>query len=152
MNKIHLIAAYDYNGRRDFCCGINAGVLFIRVHEWSLNFFMRVMSYPYFNNEKSLTNHDQTSLNNILIEFNELDHYVVVPQQWFNNLHIEKGNFLYHIMSGNNDFKNNLLYKFINDSKNDNKWYEKTNKEMRKEILDYYNLNREDQIKINIQP
>jgi len=57
MNEIHLIAAYDYLGRKDYCCGLNAGIFFLRVHEWSLNYLMRAISYPYFNIKKT----DKTS-------------------------------------------------------------------------------------------
>jgi len=152
MNKIHLIAAYDYNGRKDYCCGINAGILLIRVHEWSLNVFMRAISYPYYNKNMYLENHDQTSLNNILIEFNEADHYVVVPPHWMNKRDITKGEFLYHIMGGGRKYKDRKLYQFLNKSKNDEEWYTKTNKELRKEVLEYYDLSKEEQIQINIQP
>eukprot|EP00833_Pecoramyces_ruminatium_P005443 jgi/Orpsp1_1/1179475/evm.model.c7180000069468.1 len=151
-NKIHLIAAYDYWGRKDFCCGLNAGIFFIRVHEWSLNLLMRAVSYPYFNIEKEICQSDQTSLNNVLIESNEFNHYVIVPQQWFNNFHIKKGEFLYHIMGGTFEEKNKILKEFYNKTKNDDDWFSKTNKETREEVLNYYELPKNLQINIRIQP
>ena len=36
---------------------------------------MRAISYPYFNIKKQLKHHDQCSMNNVLIEFNESNHY-----------------------------------------------------------------------------
>jgi len=152
MNKVHLIAAYDYSGRKDYCCGINTGVLFIRVHEWSLNILMRAMTYPYYNKEKLIELPDQTALNNILIEFNEYEHFITVPQEWFNNSYIKKGNFLYHIMGGNQKNKNVRLYKFLNSTENNEEWYTKTNKEIKQEVIEYYNLSKENQIRIKLQP
>jgi len=152
MNKVHLIAAYDYLGREDFCCGLNAGILFIRVHEWSLDLLMRTISYPYLNLEKEICQSDQTSLNNVLIESNEFDHFVIVPQQWFNNLDIKKGEFLYHVMGHPFNKKNEILKEFLNKTKNEIDWFTKTNKETREEVLKYYDLPKNLQINIKIQP
>jgi len=150
MNTVHIITAFD-SLRFDGYDGINAGVLLIRVHEWSLNLFMRVMTYPYYNKEKPILYADQTSLNNILLEFDESDHYVIVPPEWFNNYYIQKGNFLYHIMGGSGEFKNKLLNLFLKNTKDDEEWYEKTNDNMRKEVLNYYNLSKDKRLKIGIQ-
>jgi len=152
MSKVHLIAAYDYWGREDFCCGLNSGIFFIRVHEWSLNLLMRAISYPYFNLEKEIRLPDQISLNNVLIESNEFDHFVIVPQQWFNNFHIKKGEFLYHVMGHSFDKKNKILKEFLNKTKNETDWFTKTNNETREEVLKYYNLPKNQQINIKIQP
>jgi hypothetical protein len=152
MSNIHIISAIDYLGKKQYCCGLNAGIFFIRVHEWSLNLLMRAISYPYFNKEKDIHHSDQTSLNNVLIESNETEHYVIVPQQWFNNRHIKKGDFLFHIMGFGSKNKNETFKKFLNETKNDEGWYSKTNEEMRKEVLKYYELPKEQQLSIKIQP
>jgi len=148
MYKTHLIAAFDALQWKGYD-GLNAGVLLIRVHEWSLKLLMRVMTYPYYNKEKYIINDDQTSLNNILLEFDESNHYVIVPPSWFNSLYIKKGDFFYHAMGGN---KKTNLNNFLNYTKDNKEWYSRTNKEMRKEVLDYYNLNKDEQIQISIQP
>jgi len=153
MKKIHLIAAYDYWGDPNYCCGLNTGIFFIRVHEWSLNILMRALAYPYFNINLELLYPEQIALNNILIESNETDHYVIVPQQWFNNRHIQKGEFLFHIMGGTSkNEKINILHKFFENNENGTDWDLKTNEETRNEVLDYYNLSREKQISIKMQP
>ncbi|ORX42330.1 hypothetical protein BCR36DRAFT_463805 [Piromyces finnis] len=152
MSKIHLIAAYDYLGRKDYCCGLNAGVLFFRVHEWSLSLLMRAISYPYFHKKELIQFDDQTSLNNVLIETNEEEHYIITPPEWFNSQQAIKGNFLNHIMGGNLNYKNRKLNKFIEDSNNDDEWYAKTNEKMRKEVLEYYHKSKNEQIKIILQP
>jgi len=152
MKKVHLIAAYDYLGNPKYCCGLNTGILFIRVHEWSLNILMRAITYPYYNINSELLLPEQIALNNILIESNETDHYIITPQQWFNNKHIQKGEFLFHIMGGTNEEKIKSLHKFFANNKNGIDWDLKTNEETRNEVLDFYNLPREKQISIKIQP
>eukprot|EP00833_Pecoramyces_ruminatium_P002279 jgi/Orpsp1_1/1176311/evm.model.c7180000057141.1 len=150
MNKIHLIAAYDYRGNPKYCCGLNAGIFFIRVHEWSLNFLMRVISYPYFNIEKKIFQSDQTSMNNVLIESNEYEHFIIVPPHWFNTKKFKEGIFLYHIMGTLDGGKEKLYRDFLNMNKEILK--SNTNEEIRKEVLRYYKLPREKQLKIEIQP
>jgi len=152
MNKVHLIAAYDYLGRKNYCCGLNSGVFFIRVHEWSLNLLIRAISYPYFNTEKELYFPEQISLNNILIESNEFEHFRIVPEQWFNIRYIKSGSFLLHIMGGPNDEKIEYFKRIINNTENEEIWNSKINEEIRKEVLKYYNLPRENQKNIKIQP
>jgi len=142
-NKIHLIIARD-----PFYNGVNSGVIFIRVHEWSLNLISRVMSYPYYNKEKILRRPEQDALSNILLEFKESEHYVIVPPEWFNTSLIKKGGFLYHIMSKR---KNERFFKFLNTSKGDEEWYSRTNEDMRKEVMNYYKLRKEEQLQIGIQ-
>jgi len=148
MSNVHIIVGVDYLGRKDICCGINAGVLFLRVHEWTLDILMRSMSYPYFNPKDELQFHDQTALNNALLDFNETEHYIVTPAEWFNTFHIQdnKGNFLFHIMGLSN--KKGTLYKFLDESKGDEDYLKKTNEEMRKTVLEYYHKSKEEQIKL----
>ncbi|ORX42278.1 hypothetical protein BCR36DRAFT_407095 [Piromyces finnis] len=152
MSKVHLIAAFDYRGRKDVCCGLNAGVLFIRVHEWSLNLFTRAMAYPYYRSKMLLGLDDQTALNNVLIEFKEEEHFIIVPHQWFNTFQPNKDGFLLHIMGGNQRKKERYLRKFFKASNNSSEWISRTNEDMRKEILDYYHKDRKDQLNIVLQP
>jgi len=149
MNKIHLIAAYDYIGRKKFCCGLNTGVFFVRVHEWSLNLLMRAMSYPYFNIKKELKLPEQISLNNILIENDESEHYIIVPPKWFN---IRGGRFISHIMGYDKNKKKYVFENLIKHLKKNQHKYNKTSNIIRTEVLKYYNLPKERQIKIKIQP
>jgi len=152
MSKIHLIAGFDYLGRSDYCCGINSGVLFIRVHQWSLDILMRSISYPYFNGKKVLSNPDQIALNNLLIEANESDHYVIASQDWFNNRRLNHNSFFMHFMAGNTEQKTKQYKEACEKIKDDKGFYERTNEEVRKEVLKYYALPKEEQIKIHEQP
>jgi len=144
MNNIHLIIADDVNG-------LNAGVFLLRVHPWSLNLLMRAMSYSYFNDKKGLKYADQSSLNNVLYESKEEDHYIVVPQNWFNSyIGLNKdGDFLLHLAG--HVHKDSEAETFRNHIKSDKKWYSKTNKEMREEVLKYYLLPKDKQHHIKFE-
>jgi len=144
MSNTHLIFADDVNG-------MNAGVFLIRVHPWSLNVLMRAMSYSYFNNKQGLKYADQSSLNNVLVSGEESDHYVVVPQNWFNSyIGLNKdGDFLLHQAGHVN--KDDEAKTFREHIRSDKKWYSKTNKEMREEVLKYYNLPKERQHHIKME-
>ncbi|KAG4089179.1 hypothetical protein H8356DRAFT_1055489 [Neocallimastix lanati (nom. inval.)] len=151
MKKVNLIVAYDYWGRKDICCGINAGVIIMRVCQWSLDMLMRTITYAYFNPEEELRLPEQIALNNDLIQKNETEHYVVVPPEWFNTRKIVKGSFLYHIMGGPSDEKLKIWHKFLNDTNNGQGWNDLTNEEFRKQVLDYYELPKEKQYQIRLQ-
>ncbi|ORX61135.1 hypothetical protein BCR36DRAFT_273708 [Piromyces finnis] len=144
MNKIHLIAADDLNG-------LNAGTFLIRVHPWSLNFLMRAMSYSYYHSEKGLKYADQSSMNNVLVESKEDDHYIVVPQNWFNSyIGLNKdGDFLLHLAGHVN--KDTEAKTFRDHICSNKKWYSKSNEEMREEVLKYYSLPKEEQHKIKAE-
>ncbi|ORX65231.1 hypothetical protein BCR32DRAFT_226203 [Anaeromyces robustus] len=146
MNKVHFIAGVDW-------CGLQAGVFFIRVHEWSLNMLMRALSYCYYV-DKFIIFDDQSSINNVLTgeDIDESEHYVIVPQKWFNNHKkaVAKGDFLLHIM-GDRDRKDEIGLEFRNRLKGDDEWNKKTNEEMRKEVLEYYDLPKDKQLNIKYQ-
>jgi hypothetical protein len=145
MNKIHFIASDDSSG-------LNAGVFLIRVHPWSLNLLMRAMAYSYFNKDKSLRFADQSSINNVLTETNDdKDHYIIVPQTWFNSYFgVEKhGDFILHLAGiVGKDNESKLLREEIS---NDQTWYGRTSKKMRKEVLKYYALPKRKQHKIKFE-
>jgi len=136
---VNLIISADHHG-------INAGVFLIRICSWSLNFISRAIAYQYHNMDKLLDHADQTSLNNVLLEGHEQKHYVIVPQNWFNNYPDFKhdGDMIIHL-AGILD-KDNKLWKIHNEIDDNEKYLTgKTNKSLRKEVLDYYNLPREKQ-------
>ncbi|ORX76243.1 hypothetical protein BCR32DRAFT_236712 [Anaeromyces robustus] len=145
MDNIHLIASDDFNG-------LNAGIFFLRVHPWSLNLLMRVMSYSYYNIQKPLEFEDQTALNNVLVESkDDEEHYIIVPQDWFNSYlsNKEKESFLIHLAGESN--KNWKAYFLRNENINNNGKYYIKNKELRKKVLKYYKLPKEKQHKLEYQ-
>jgi len=139
-NDVNFIIAADHNG-------INAGVFLIRVCSWSLNFMARSIAYQYYNINKEVLFADQTSMNNVLLEGeDEKKHYVIVPQSWFNVYPGWKspGDMIIHFAGRKN--KTEDVVKF-NEELDQNRSYfsAKTNKSLRKEVLEYYDLPREQQ-------
>jgi len=141
MNRVHLIAANDWKQ-------IQAGVLLIRVHPWSLDLLIRALSYSYYDGEV-LSLWDQTALNNVLTRFDESEHYIIVPPNWFNAYlsNIKEGDFLLHL-AGDEDKKSGKYFR--KKIKNNNQWTLKTNNEMREEVLKYYSLPEERQRHISV--
>ncbi|ORX58452.1 hypothetical protein BCR36DRAFT_276944 [Piromyces finnis] len=147
MNQIHLVIASDYNG-------LNSGIFLLRVHPWSLNMIIRSLSYYYYNPYRLLKFHDQSSQNNVLTKSDEKDHYIIVPQYWFNRYYEvidgNKGGFLIHLAGVHNKANVAKIVR-LDIMKNIELYTSKTNEELRDEILQYYNLPREDQNEIYTQ-
>ncbi|ORX42627.1 hypothetical protein BCR36DRAFT_400247 [Piromyces finnis] len=135
--NVHFLASSDNDG-------LNDGVFFIRVHPWSYDILLNAFSYSHYNKGKFLKFAEQTCLNNILSDESHKDHYVIVPNEWFNVNFDDrkKGDFIVHFKDI--EFKNEKamnLRKEIN-----NEWYEASNnKDLRKEVLDYYQKSRSSQ-------
>jgi len=146
MDLIHFIGTIDFNG-------FNGGVFFIRVHPWSLNFLMRASTYFYYNQEDYLLFADQSSMNNILTSSKDAEnHYIIVPQYWFNS-HIDdkqKGDFLVHLAGQRN--KTERARKLRSQIEEDPEWYTSvSSKDLRKKVLEYYDLPKEKQEKIKFE-
>jgi len=142
-NDIHFIGTRDQNS-------LNAGLFMIRVNSWTLNFLMRAMSYQYYNPDRRVSFSDQASLNNVLVQFKEERHYVVVPQAWFNDYfgHRKPGYFIIHF-AGRKD-KEEASRQARNEAYADKEWGKaKTNMQMRKEVVEYYRRPRENQLKFH---
>jgi len=143
-DNIHFIASNDSNG-------LSTGVFFLRVHPWSLNFLNRALSYSYFNIKKSQRYSEQTSINNVLLESDEQEHYTIVPQDWFNSYlsNKNKGDFIIHLAG--EDEKDEKAKEVRLEIKK-MKWYKyKTNKEMRREVRYYYSLPKNKQHKLKMK-
>jgi len=111
---------------------------------------MRAVSYQYYNPEVKVSFSDQTSINHLLIDFKEDRHYVIVPQSWFNDYPDLKkpGGFIVHYAG-----RKNKMEVFEEDREEayteDKRWAKaKTNKQLRKEVLNYYRLTRDKQKKL----
>jgi len=142
-NHVHFIAA-----NRD---GLNAGVFFLRVHSWSLDFLTRVLSYFYYHKNQFLKYPEEAALNNILIEDNESHHYIIVPPHWFNAYpdHRENGDFLLHFC--NSELTEGDSKHIRTDVRNDPEYISaRTNKSLRKEVLHYYK-HKKQQLKISLR-
>ncbi|ORX45579.1 hypothetical protein BCR36DRAFT_332945 [Piromyces finnis] len=143
-SDIHILFGIDRNG-------FNAGVILMRVHSWTLNFLMRAKSLQYFKKEKNLFFVDQSAINNVLVGDHEERHYMIIPRNWINryvnpNEAIIPKAFIYHLAGRNEKEKeaNELRDKVYNVLSTDPKWFrEFTNKKLRKEVLQYYEKNKD---------
>lgn len=78
FQDVHLLLSKDWNG-------MNNGVFFIRVHEWSVALLSAAMSYPTLNPNVPLFWPDQSALSNLLDENEFFSRSVVYcPLRWFN--------------------------------------------------------------------
>jgi len=75
--KFHFLISNDFNG-------LNAGVFFIRVHPWSVDFMSALLAYRHYNADVSLYWHDQSAMVKLLEDpvFNR--HTLELPWGWFN--------------------------------------------------------------------
>lgn len=146
QDNIHFIITSDHNG-------FNAGVFLIRVHPWSLTLMMRANTYNYFSDGKKLRFADQSAIRNVLMEGHEEEHYIVVPQTWFNSYNCEdkknircviRGDILVHF-PGKKETKVNRMEEFIKKIEGNSEWTSRTTSEMRKMALEYYNLPKDQQ-------
>ncbi|KAL9617991.1 MAG: hypothetical protein Q9160_007239 [Pyrenula sp. 1 TL-2023] len=74
---IHLLAAEDVNG-------LNAGVFFLRVCDWSVSVMAAVLAYRTFHPETPLRFDEQSALDLVLREKPFRHHIALYPQRWFN--------------------------------------------------------------------
>ncbi|KAJ9645408.1 uncharacterized protein PV06_07889 [Exophiala oligosperma] len=77
FSHIHHVVANDLNG-------LNAGVFFLRVHEWSMWYLSAVMSYTNYHPERPLRYSEQTAMEWLIQEEKWGRNTTHVPQRWFN--------------------------------------------------------------------
>ncbi|KAH8805350.1 hypothetical protein F5884DRAFT_444965 [Xylogone sp. PMI_703] len=79
-SHINFMAANDLSG-------LNAGVLFLRVCEWSVHFISAGLSYPVYKPDVHLRYDEQTALEFLIQEERWGNNTMHVPQRWFNAYH-----------------------------------------------------------------
>jgi hypothetical protein len=77
---INFIASNDLGG-------LNDGVFFLRVCEWSVHLFAAALSYPVYNPDVDLRYGEQTALELLIQEEEWANNTMHVPQRWFNAYH-----------------------------------------------------------------
>ncbi|KAJ5918628.1 galactosyl transferase GMA12/MNN10 family protein [Penicillium verhagenii] len=78
FGNVHMLLSKDWNG-------VNNGVFFIRVHEWSVNLLSAAIAYPIVHPDIELFWPDQSALSNLLNENQIFARSVVYcPLRWFN--------------------------------------------------------------------
>ncbi|KAL3454898.1 hypothetical protein BJX64DRAFT_282437 [Aspergillus heterothallicus] len=96
IDDIHLVATKDHKG-------LNTGIFFLRVHQWTINMLIESLGYPIYNPAVDLNVQvDQSAMEKVLNSTRYRDHVTYLPRTWINTyewLHAyegERGNYLVH--------------------------------------------------------
>jgi len=126
----NLIVANDLNG-------LNDGVYFIRVCEWSVHFMAAVLAFPSFYPDDELFWYEQSSMNLLVQNERWKNGTIHVPQRWFNAYHhfgidddiplewnwvngyVEPGDLLVHLAGTYPDGRTELLHEWLDKLRND---------------------------------
>lgn len=77
FDDVYLMYSMDWNG-------LNNGVFPIRVNEWAVELFSGIVAYRHFKPEDPLVFRDQSAMNTLMNEPQNVKHIVQAPQRWFN--------------------------------------------------------------------
>lgn len=105
--EIHLLASKDQSG-------FNAGMFFIKVHEWSIKTLTQAMTYEWHKPEIDLAFLEQTSLYYELNHTANRPHVLYQPRKWFNTYEFhhayegQKGDMLVHFPGLQDDRWNHM--------------------------------------------
>lgn len=104
---IHVLASKDQSG-------FNAGMFFIKIHEWSIKTLARAMTYEWHKPNINLDFLEQTSLYYELNNTANRKHVLYQPRRWFNTYEFhhayegEKGDMLVHFPGLEDDRWNHM--------------------------------------------
>lgn len=97
QRDVHFIATHD-------SLGLNSGVLFLRVDQWTVRLLIEVMAVPLRDNKPEvMVSKDQAALEQVLTNPAFRGRTVYQPRVWFNAFHVngtfegERGSLLVHI-------------------------------------------------------
>lgn len=78
VGEYHVLATKDQNG-------LNTGIFFLRVHQWSVNMLLRAIATPMFRPDIDLGfSVDQTAMALLFNETDNKDHILYQPRTWYN--------------------------------------------------------------------
>ena len=77
FDDIYLMYSMDWNG-------LNNGVFPIRVNEWAVQLFSGIVAYRHFKPDDPLVFRDQSAMNELMREPQNVKHIIQAPQRWFN--------------------------------------------------------------------
>ncbi|RMZ76704.1 hypothetical protein DV737_g4686, partial [Chaetothyriales sp. CBS 132003] len=131
FHEIHFLGNKDQNG-------LNTGIFFIRVHQWSVKMFIKTLGYPLFKTDVDLGfSADQTAMALIFNETENQRHVLYQPRTWYNAYQFHHGyegspgNLLVHFPGLEEDRWNQMggWLQTLNNPKSAVKWevpYEET--------------------------
>jgi hypothetical protein len=88
----HLLVTKDWNG-------LNTGILFIRVHEWSVRFLSKTLAVPLFRPDVDLGHSaDQQAMAYLINETDFRPNTTFIPKQWINSYlnDFQRGDMILH--------------------------------------------------------
>ncbi|KAL4984894.1 hypothetical protein BDW68DRAFT_180210 [Aspergillus falconensis] len=78
LDGIHMVASKDHKG-------LNTGIFFLRVHEWSVRFLIETLAYPIYNSRVDLdVQVDQNAMANVLNQSSYREGVTYLPRTWIN--------------------------------------------------------------------
>jgi len=92
--NVHILATKDNNG-------FNAGMLILRVHEWTVQTLTEIIALPTSNPTVTLPFYDQSAIEWICSRPGYQESFLYQPRRWWNRYHhdpdgVEAGNMLIH--------------------------------------------------------
>ncbi|KAL6229312.1 hypothetical protein BDW75DRAFT_235307 [Aspergillus navahoensis] len=78
LKGIHMVASKDHKG-------LNTGIFFLRVHEWSVRFLIETLAYPIYNPRVDLDEQvDQNAMAKVLNQSSYREGVTYLPRTWIN--------------------------------------------------------------------
>lgn len=78
VGEYHVLATKDHNG-------LNTGIFFLRVHQWSVNMLLQAIAMPIFRPDIDLGySVDQTAMAKLFDEPDNKDYILYQPRTWYN--------------------------------------------------------------------
>lgn len=110
FNHIHFIGTKDENG-------LNSGVFFIHVHEWSVRMIAKSIGFPLFRQDIDLGySIDQAAMAHILHDPENHDHVLYQPRHWFNTYYGgRKGDLLVHFPGIPKNERRHLMHTWLDE-------------------------------------
>ncbi|RMZ86676.1 hypothetical protein DV736_g6096, partial [Chaetothyriales sp. CBS 134916] len=85
FHDVHFLGNKDQNG-------LNTGVFFVRVHQWSVKMFTKTLGFPIFKTDIDLGfSADQTAMALIFNETENQPHVLYQPRKWYNTYQFHHG-------------------------------------------------------------
>jgi galactosyl transferase GMA12/MNN10 family len=83
--NVHFLVTKDHNG-------LNTGIFFVRVHEWSVKMMAKALAYPMFQTDVDLgTSADQAAIARIFNETEFSPNVLYQPRVWYNTYEFHHG-------------------------------------------------------------
>lgn len=82
---VHFLGTKDHNG-------LNTGIFFVRVHEWSVKMMAKALAYPLFHPEDNLgTSPDQVAMARVFNDTEFRSNVLYQPRVWYNTYEFRHG-------------------------------------------------------------